>query len=72
MPKIQEHANTLEAEERGRTFRPHKKSLVCHPIQLKNAMREGGRIFLFFLYIFSFVCPSLAEAYFKVTKQSVN
>ena len=51
-------------------IRPHKNSLVYHPIQLKNAMRAGGLFFLFFL--FSFVCPSPAAAGFKATKQSIN
>ena len=33
-------------------LRPHKKkSLVYHPIQLKNAMRAGG-FFIFIFYIF--------------------
>ena len=47
-----------------------KKSLVYHPIQLKNAMRAGG---FFFYFLYFFVCPSLAAAYnFKAIKQSIN
>ena len=53
-----------------RTIRPHKKSLVYHPFQLKYAM-QVGRFFFKFFYIF-FVCPSPAAAYIKAITQSIN
>ena len=67
MPKIQEHANTFEAEERGRTFRPHKKkfSLSSYPAKKCHAGGRADFSFFFFYIYFLLSVPLLLKHILK-------